>query len=199
MLFNEIKLWPPNDIDIIHVDRIEIIQQILFLNNIFNENNLDYCVVGGTLLGAIRHQGFMPWDDDVDYLMEVENIKKIIELKILEKNNFSVEVLGSNVKNGNIIKAWKKNIHYDIWPFSIQEKNISTHVGDFLINKTFPFRLVKFEDYTIKVPNDPKYYLDATIPDWDKIIKIKYLKDNWILMVKRGVVDNPIFQIIDIV
>ena len=45
-----------------------------------DENNIDYMIAAGTLLGAVRHGGFIPWDDDIDLLMTAENYKKFIQI-----------------------------------------------------------------------------------------------------------------------
>lgn len=48
---------------------------------ICQEHNLRYDLAGGSLLGAVRHGGFIPWDDDIDVCMPRPDYRRLLELK----------------------------------------------------------------------------------------------------------------------
>ena len=43
---------------------------------VLEENRLPYCAMCGTLLGAVRHRGFIPWDDDVDLALSRDSFER---------------------------------------------------------------------------------------------------------------------------
>ena len=56
---------------------MEIMQEI---DRICKENDLQYYAAWGTLLGTIRHKGFIPWDDDIDIWMKRKDYNRFIEI-----------------------------------------------------------------------------------------------------------------------
>lgn len=119
---------------------IKAIQQVLVdiikdLDNIFKTNNLRYYLGGGSALGAIRHQGFIPWDEDLDINMPRKDCEKLVEIfknnkEINEKyylcensydNEFDVNYLRIKLK-GTSFKEYlykdysKDGVFIDIFP-----------------------------------------------------------------------------------
>lgn len=68
----------------LHSTMIEILDEF---DRICNKHNLTYFLIGGTLLGAVRHKGFIPWDDDMDLAMPREDYEKFINVYYKELND----------------------------------------------------------------------------------------------------------------
>lgn len=58
----------------------EMVRTMDLLNQVCIENGLRYYCIAGTLIGVVRHKGFIPWDDDVDIVMPVKDIYRLNEI-----------------------------------------------------------------------------------------------------------------------
>ncbi len=67
----------PLTIDEVHEVLLGIAKEF---HRVCEENNIPYYMLGGTMLGAIRHKGFIPWDDDMDFGVERKYFSQLEEL-----------------------------------------------------------------------------------------------------------------------
>ena len=63
------------------------------------QHNIKYYIIAGSLLGAVRHGGFIPWDDDIDIAMMREDYDKFMSLfpQIMDTNQLFLQHYGSDV------------------------------------------------------------------------------------------------------
>lgn len=117
-----------SNVDRLHEADLTIVKEVI---KICDDHNLKYYMLGGTQLGAIRHKGFIPWDDDIDIAMPRKDYEKLLQLnlvhpqyKILSMDNNNEYVWafaklidkGTYVKEKNINNISEYGIYIDIFP-----------------------------------------------------------------------------------
>lgn len=68
----------------IHEVTLEILKDI---DRVCRENDLKYTAIGGTLIGAVRHGGYIPWDDDIDIAIMRDDYERFLKIYREKKEN----------------------------------------------------------------------------------------------------------------
>ena len=151
--------------------QLKMLDMLKFIDKVCQKHGLDYWLEGGTLLGAIRHQGFIPWDDDLDISMPRESYEVFLKVAPTElpdhlylqraeseKGYFNMNVplkirenhsryLGRNERG---VEPYHQGIYVDIFPYDKQPeaawqrrlyKQISKKILRLLFHKHAPLYL----------------------------------------------------------
>ncbi len=134
MLHKDVKL----SLNEIQNKELELLKKI----DVFcQENNLNYFLAYGTLIGCIRHKGFIPWDDDIDIIMPRPDYNRLLSLKDKfheEFENTSIEFLDEKtyypyikvydlntlVQEKRLRKEFSSHIWVDIFPLDGASENM---------------------------------------------------------------------------
>lgn len=132
---------------------LKIQKKLMGLLKIFHqfcvENDIRYSLDWGTLLGAIRHKGFIPWDDDLDIMVDRVNYNKLLKC-IYEDNRLTFDE--TNLWIGRVRMA--NDDGTDIYPPTI-DVLIMDNAPDGCLTRKWRLLLVKLLQGTLK--KKPKY------------------------------------------
>lgn len=81
---NDLRARYNPDGSVLRQHQMRILDILTEVDKICRRHNLKYWMCSGTLLGAVRHGGFIPWDDDIDIEMEISDYKKLLEILPME-------------------------------------------------------------------------------------------------------------------
>lgn len=170
---------PPDELDTMHAFWGE-------LDGLLNDSGVTYWADGGTLIGAVRHEGVIPWDDDIDIALPAESRERL-------------ELSEWRLKDAGFVldwdRSWPKIWHdsgrkipsqHHKWPFVdlffLEEREArgtrtkgyfySGKAGATWPNHTYhptevmPLQRAPFGDHEIWVPNKASTVLDRNYPTW---------------------------------
>jgi lipopolysaccharide cholinephosphotransferase len=187
---------------------------LLHFDSFCKSNSINYSLYAGTMLGAVRHKGFIPWDDDIDVLMTRENYNKFLSL-YKSGNSYSLinyskskrctSILFSKIFDNNTV-AEEPNVKMipgegvwlDIFPIDYISNNklkrFFTNLHFFLVDKliyarsakkpTLPYQLLK----TFAFWKTNKSLLTSLDKYSCKAKKSNYLKN--LTMIRGGEIKN---------
>lgn len=90
-------------------DQLELLKMLRVVTDICDANGIQWWLSSGTLLGAARHQGFIPWDDDLDIVLLKRDCKRLEKL-LLELNHeeYVYHSMSSDVDYTNLFGKFRK-------------------------------------------------------------------------------------------
>lgn len=153
------------------------------IDKFLEQNNIRYSIMSGTMLGAVRHRGFIPWDDDTDIGILRADYDRLVKI-LKDKNEISGNLSGIGFEiNSNDFWPFIKIINKDIL---VKEDGMSRKENLWVDIFAFDEMPTKFLDFRFKEHVFLRTILmhksiaDGFHSDWNKGLK----KNVWLLLEK---------------
>lgn len=123
--------------------QINMLKTLEISTKILEINNIEYWLGYGTLIGCLRHGGFIPWDDDIDICILKSNLENLLSIK---SNEILIKKLHEQLYR----------ISHNGWEIDVfvlpenHEENI-----EMMMSEIFPLKISKFNGIKCFIPNNP--------------------------------------------
>lgn len=154
--------------------------------DLLEKNNIEYWCYGGAVIGQLRYNGMLPWDDDIDICILKETIDKLKSLKQVFENNNIKLFEGEYAFKIYDLNGFKIDDEY--YPFIdvFKMKNFNNkivHIESsyfrlkwanhfFLYDNLYPLQKLDFEDYQLYFANNIVDYVDRGYEKWKDFIVV---------------------------
>lgn len=134
--------------DLAFVKKTEI-NILKYLNDVCEENGINYFLYYGSLLGAVRHKGMIPWDDDIDIALLRDDYEKLINV-LMNNNSESIYKVFTNENNDEYYYPFAKVIdstsyiveHTELLPIENYGVFVDIFVLDRIPNSKFLSKII---------------------------------------------------------
>ncbi|MGM0440764.1 MAG: LicD family protein [Chlamydiota bacterium] len=163
------------------------------MDQVFEENDLEYWIEAGTLLGAVRHKGIIPWNDDADVYFSEKDLKKLVSLKktFAKKGYQLVETFGGYKLMPASRPNRRQHPSIDIAPTRHEDGIVypswegspyrARNEGSYFTEKElYPLQRMTFGPLKLKAPNNPIGFLNRYYGhDWNEVAYRTFDHQTW--------------------
>ena len=122
------------DGSLLRKQQLRMLDILLYVDKVCKEHNIRYWLSSGTLLGAVRHGGFIPWDDDLDIEMLREDYDKFIEV-FKDNDDYALQ-------------TYKSDKHY--YRTFAKVRDLHSQISEFELDKHYKYRGIFIDVFSIE-------------------------------------------------